>query len=246
MEFKDYFSGHAKEYSKYRPTYPPELFEYLSSLTKQHDLALDCATGNGQAAIGLAPYFKEIIATDASSSQITHAEQHTKIKYNVATAEDSGIDSRSVDLITVATAIHWINTDKFYPEVKRILKPGGVIAVWTYVDSFINDKLDKIIKDYSRKLMKKYWTPENIKARNFEEVDFPFERIEAPDIKIYAELDMQGYMDYLFTWSSTQNYIKEKGENPLTLIYDSMKNAWGDENIKRKITWPIKIKAGRV
>ena len=128
MEFKDYFSTQAKEYSKYRPKYPPELFEYLASLVKEHKTAWDSATGSGQAAIGLAPYFEKVIATDASESQIIHAHPHEKIEYRVASSEDSGIEDNSINLATVATAIHWIDTNKFYPEIRRVLKKGGVIA----------------------------------------------------------------------------------------------------------------------
>jgi ubiquinone/menaquinone biosynthesis C-methylase UbiE len=120
---KDYFSRQSTEYAKHRPHYPKALFEYLNEICPGHERAWDCATGNGQAAIGLVPYFNEIIATDISEAQIKNAFQHPKIKYDVANCEDSSIEPQSVDLITVATAIHWINTDKFYQEVRRILKP---------------------------------------------------------------------------------------------------------------------------
>ena len=67
---KDHFSGHADLYEAFRPTYPEALFAYLSSLCPRHDLAWDCATGNGQAAVPLAAYFRAVIATDASQKQI--------------------------------------------------------------------------------------------------------------------------------------------------------------------------------
>ncbi|HJY64333.1 MAG TPA: class I SAM-dependent methyltransferase, partial [Ignavibacteria bacterium] len=123
MKFRDYFSKQAEEYSKYRPKYPDELFKYLSSLTKEHDLAWDCACGNGQASIGLAGYYKKVIATDASPAQINFAIQHPIVTYLTAQAENSGLESNSADIITAATAIHWIDTEKFYPEANRILKP---------------------------------------------------------------------------------------------------------------------------
>ncbi len=247
MDFKDYFSGHAKEYSKYRPTYPPELFEYLSSLAKQHDLALDCATGNGQAAIGLAPYFKQIIATDGSASQIEHAQPHPKIKYKVALAENSGLEDKSADLITVATAIHWIDTDKFYPEARRVLKPGGIIAVWIYSGNKMKPEIDKVFKQYFFDEVEGYWPVETKKVWKFEEtVDFPFEEITSPGFKIELNWNLHEYLSYLFTWSSTQAYVKKTGINPIEKSFDKFKKAWGDENTKRKITWDLRMKAGRV
>ena len=110
MSFKDYFSLQSKEYSLYRPKYPPSLFEYLSSLVNEHEVAWDCATGNGQAAIGLLPFFKSVIATDASPKQLEHAIINPVITYKTALAEESGLESHSVDLLTVATAIHWLDT----------------------------------------------------------------------------------------------------------------------------------------
>lgn len=245
MNFKDYFSAQSKEYSEYRPKYPAELFDYLSSLCKEHKIAWDCATGTGQAAIDLVPYFEKIIATDASSSQIEHAEQHPKITYYTAPAEDSKIGPASVDLITVATAIHWLDTDKFYTEAKRVLKTGGIIAVWVYGYSNITPEANKVLNDFDN-IIKNYWPAETKKAWDFETaIDFPFEKINTPEFKIELDWDLKHFLMYLYTWSGTQNYIKTTGKNPLEDVYEDFKSAWGGEDVKRKVIWDLKIKAGR-
>jgi ubiquinone/menaquinone biosynthesis C-methylase UbiE len=148
MSFKDHFSAQAEEYSKFRPRYPDELFKYLGSLVESNDTAWDSATGNGQAAIGIAPYFRKIIATDASKSQILHAEPHPKIEYRVAPAENSGLDADSIDLVTVATAIHWFDTERFYPEVKRVLRKNGIIAIWQYAENSISREVDAVTEKF--------------------------------------------------------------------------------------------------
>ncbi|MEO8512174.1 MAG: class I SAM-dependent methyltransferase [Ignavibacteria bacterium] len=247
MDFKDYFSKQAKEYSKYRPKYPAELFSYLSSLVNEHNTAWDCATGNGQAAIGLEPHFKKIIATDASSSQIEHAELHPKIEYRTLTAENSGLESDSVDLLTVATAIHWINTEIFYPEAKRIIKNGGVIAVWTYSESFINEEVDEVYEKLYKEILAEYWPVENKNAWKFEEsVQLPFEAIETPEFEIKLKWNLSEYLNYLNTWSSTQQYIIKNGKNPLDQVYDDFLAAWKDENIKLDMKKRVMLKAGRI
>jgi len=247
VEFKDYFSKQAKEYSKYRPKYPTELFEYLSSLVKEHDTAWDCATGNGQAAMGLEPYFEKIIATDASSSQIEHAELHPKIEYRTVSAENSRLESDSIDLITVATAIHWFDTDKFYPEVKRITKPGGVLAVWTYAENTISPEIDDISRKFSEVVLGKYWPDENKKAWDFRnQIMLPFEHIEVPEFEFSIEWDMNEYLSFLSTWSATQNYIKTNGKSPLEIVYGEYRKAWKDENIKRSVKMKIWLKASRI
>src|SRR4051812_48058251 len=109
MTFKDHFSGHADRYGAYRPTYPAAIFEYLSSLCPSRDLAWDCATGNGQAAHALAPCFRAVVATDASREQIGQARPHDRITYAVAPAGRTAIPYASVDLVTVAQALHWLD-----------------------------------------------------------------------------------------------------------------------------------------
>ena len=84
-----------------------------------------CATGNGQAAVGLAPYFKTVIATDASRNQLDVVVPDDKVQYRVATAENSGIPDRSVNLVTVAQALHWFNLTAFYDEVSASAHQGG-------------------------------------------------------------------------------------------------------------------------
>ena len=95
-------------------------------------VAWACATGNGQAATHLAEYFGRVVATDESAEMIAQAPRDLGIVYRVAEAEDSGLDDRSVDLVTVASAIHWFDLERFYTEVRRIVKPGGTVAIWTY------------------------------------------------------------------------------------------------------------------
>src|SRR5919204_639102 len=128
MTFKDHFSKQAAGYAKFRPRYPQELFNYLGSIAPSRQLAWDCATGNGQAAVGLASVFEHVIATDASEKQIANAQSHEIIEYRVAPAENSGIGSETIDLIMVAQALHWFDLDRFYAEARRVLKFDGRLA----------------------------------------------------------------------------------------------------------------------
>jgi SAM-dependent methyltransferase len=247
MEFKDYFSKQAAEYAKYRPGYPDKLFEYLSSITNEHLRAWDCAAGNGQAALRLTPFFDEIIATDASESQIKNAKAHPKIKYRVATAENSGIESRTVNLITVATAIHWFSLSKFYDEVKRVLVPGGTLAIWNYAEANVDEQTDKIINRFLYEIIGSYAAPDFWKGINSEtEINFPFDRIKTPEFKIERLWDLRDYINFIMTWSPTQQYIKKNNSNPIEKIFDELKKVWGDKNEKKKITWKLTLKAAKI
>ena len=143
MKSPDY-SPYAKKYAQSRPRYPDELFKYLVSLVEQHMVAWDCATGSGQAALSLVNYFKKVIATDISSEQISNAVRHNRIEYRVCQAEKSGISNNSVNLITVASAVHWFDLNNFYREVQRVITPGGILAVWTYHVGYVEPPFDKL------------------------------------------------------------------------------------------------------
>jgi hypothetical protein len=98
MNFRDHFSVQAADYAKFRPHYPTELFDYLSDIAPDNEIAWDRATGNGQAAVALASKFRHVIATDASKKQIRSATTRA-YRLRVVTAEKSGIDSaRSTSL----------------------------------------------------------------------------------------------------------------------------------------------------
>ncbi len=126
---KDLFSNQAELYAKYRPTYPKELIEYVVSFVNKKETALDCATGNGQAAILLAASFQKVFATDTSLKQIDQAVKYPSVTYLREEAEKTSFDDNSFDLITVAQAYHWFEFDAFYAEATRIGKPDAIVAV---------------------------------------------------------------------------------------------------------------------
>lgn len=244
---KDLFSIQAKEYSKYRPNYPKEIFRFLNSVVYGHKRAWDCATGSGQAAIGLTPYFDEIIATDISESQLNNAVQHPKIKYLCVKAEESTLGSSSTDLITIATAIHLINKEVFYNEAERILKPEGVLAAWNYTRTIITPEIDRITDYYMYETLGKYWNPD-IKAFFLEEskIDLPFDRIQTPEINMTHYWSFEEMINYIYTWSATQGYIQRNNKNPIELFYDDLKKAWGGEGVKKQVSWKFYFKVSRL
>lgn len=246
MEFKDYFSAQSEVYAKSRPHYPNELFKFLASLVPEHKLAWDCATGNGQAAIVLADYFDKVIATDGSEQQIKNAVPHEKVNYAIALADNSGIASGTVDLVTIASALHWMDFEAFYKEVNRVLKPGGVFAAWAYYKSYIDEKIDPIVKYLSKDILGEYWPPERDYITNYyNTIPFPFNRMETPVFNTSVMANYGFLIGYMNSWSSTQQYIRINHKDPVDLIKKDLENAWGDLTATKKITWDTILKVGR-
>ncbi|MDQ3071959.1 MAG: class I SAM-dependent methyltransferase [Bacteroidota bacterium] len=244
--FKDHFSTQAEVYRQSRPTYPDALFQFLAKESPDATLAWDCATGNGQAAISLTPHFDHILATDASAQQIANGIPHPKIEYRIAPAEDSGIPANTVSLLTAATAAHWFDHTRFHAEAERVLKPGGLLAVWTYYFARISPAVDSVLDHFSEVLLKDYWPPERKYIDlKYSTLPFPFTEITTPQFKALAYWDCRQLMAYLSSWSSTQAYIKKHGRDPLSLIKYDLATAWGETPDIREVAWDIHLKAGK-
>jgi len=245
VRFKDHFSKQAAEYAKFRPRYPQELFVYLGSGAPSHQLAWDCGTGNGQAAIALAAVFDRVIATDASEKQISNAQPHDRVEYRVAPAENSGIKSRSIDLIMVAQALHWFDLDRFYAEARRVLKPDGVLAASAYNLLEIESAIDEVVNRYYHEVVGPFWPPERKLVERFTDLPFPFHRIDPPKFEMLAWWNLDHLVGYLRTWSSTQRFIAAKGSDPLSQIMDELRAAWGAPEQIRNVIWPLTLRIGR-
>src|SRR5262245_45888760 len=178
MSFKDHFSKQAAGYAKFRPRYPQELFDYLGRIAPSRQLAWDCATGNGQAAVGLASVFTRVIATDASEKQIANAQAHEIVDYRVAPAENSGIGSEMIDLIMVAQALHWFDLDRFYLEARHVLKLDGVLAASAYNLLHIEKAIDEIVNRYYHEVVGPFWPPERRLVEQFGDLPMPFQEID--------------------------------------------------------------------
>ena len=245
-QFEDHFSKQSQLYAQHRPAYPNEVYAYLASIAPARSLAWDCGTGNGQVAIGLAKYFDKVYATDASAEQISVAQPHLRVEYHVEPAEHVSLTASSVDLVTVAVAVHWFNFDDFDREVRRVLKPDGVLAVWTYSLTEISPEIDQVVREYYYDTLNGCW-PERIRylEERYETLPFPFEEIPSPSFAMERELTLAQYAGFLDSWSATQRYKELKGRHPLEVIWDRFSAAWGDENQRRLVCWPLYFRIGR-
>lgn len=247
MTFPDHFSGVSAAYATFRPSYPDALFDFLTSVAPARDAAWDAGTGTGQAAAGLARHFNHVIATDASASQIEHATPHPRIEYRVVPAEASGLENRSVDVVTAAQALHWFDRPRFWTEARRVLRPGGVIAVWTYVLFEIEPRIDAIVRRFYSGIVGPYWAPERrITEERYRTVEFPFDEFTAPDFVIEQRVTLEDVAGYIRTWSATRAFIKQHRLDPVDDLMRELARAWGASQQSRLARWPVAMRIGRV
>lgn len=247
-EFRDHFSGHADAYARFRPVYPPRLFAWLASTAPGHERAWDCATGNGQAARGLAPHFRQVVATDASAEQLRNAAPHADVVFRVASAESSGLEDGCVDVVIVAQALHWFDLARFFTEAARTLRPGGVLAAWCYVQVAVSAEVDAVVDRLYRETVGPFWPPERALVEDgYRSLALPppFAEVAAPEFAMEARWTLAELLGYLGTWSAAQRFHRATGRDAVTEATAELAAAWGPPGEARTVRWPLSLRVAR-
>jgi SAM-dependent methyltransferase len=245
MSFKDHFSTQASVYAKARPLYPPVLFAELASWAPGRSLAWDCGAGNGQASVGLARYFNQVIATEPSAAQLAEAVPHAHVTYVQSAELAPGVADASVDLVTAAQAAHWFNRPAFYAEARRVLRPGGVVALWSYGLCAIEPAIDALVFRFYDEKVGPFWPPERRDIETgYRDFEFPFVELPFPRVAMEHYWTHREFATYLRTWSSVVRFIKAHGHDPVVQLEEALGEVWGTE--PRLISWPLSGRIGRV
>lgn len=245
MSFKYHFSRQSAAYRRYRPGYPPELFEYVAERAPDRRLALDCATGSGQAAVELARHFDAVLAVDGSANQLATAQAHERVHYVAALAEQLPVGECSVSLVTAAQAVHWFDFDRFHAECRRVLVPGGVVAVWTYEKFRVDEAVDAVVDHFYTDVVGADWPAERrYVALGYRTLPFPWREETAPAFLLETEWDLDEVIGYLATWSAVQRYKDRLGHDPLPALRPRLAPLWPSGGTRR-LRWPIHLRVGR-
>jgi ubiquinone/menaquinone biosynthesis C-methylase UbiE len=245
-ESSDHFSSIAKQYAQSRPTYPAELFVWLAANCAARDLAWDVGAGSGQAAIALAAHYAKVLATDLSADQLAQAPANPRVEYLTAPTHESGLPDGCADLVTVAQALHWFDVARFHDEARRVLKPSGVIAEWTYgVVRIEGEEVNALVDDFYTNVVGPYWPAERRHVENeYAELPFPFRRIAAPAFAMRLRWNLAGLLGYLRSWSATARMQAATGVDPVGPLRERLASAWGRADLSREISWPLGLRVG--
>jgi SAM-dependent methyltransferase len=246
VTFKDLFAEKAGDYARFRPTYPDALLLHLASQVPARSLAVDVGTGNGQVALALADHFERVVGLDPSEGQLASARPHPRVEYRQARAEATGLAGSSADLLTAGQAFHWFEQEAFFGEVRRVVRPGGALAVWCYPLMAITPEVDRLVFELYHDYLGPYWEPERrLVEDGYAKVSFPFEEIAAPPFEMQLGWSFEHLIGYISTWSPLKRYRRERGRDPVALMEPSLRGAWGD-TAERPVTWPLSLRVFRV
>lgn len=243
--FIDRFSDRAELYRRARPNYPPLLFEALAALAPSRRLAWDCGTGNGQAAVALAAHFEAVHATDPSAQQLAQARTAAGVGYARERAEDVSLPDASVDLVLAAQALHWFDLDLFYAQVRRVLKPGGVLAAVGYDWMYVDPAIDAAIGAHLMPPLADQWAPQNaLLWAGYRSIPFPGEDVRLGPFAIYLDWSFSEARAYLESWSSVRSLRAAGDPTPIDAALERLDSLWGVET--RRVTIPLFIRAARL
>ena len=242
------FTTVAREYANFRPGYPPELFAWLAGAAPALDAVWDCGCGSGQASVALAGHFQVVHATDVAAEQIAAARQHPRVRYSVAPAEHCGLPDASVELVTVAQALHWFDVDAFYAEARRVARPAALIAVWNYPrPRFADAELERVFLEFYSNVVGPYWPPErrHIEA-NYTTLAFPFEEMAHPAFGLDLDWPFEQVIGYVSSWSATAQYRKALGRDPVPLLRESLGKVWPGVDATARVRIPLGLRVARL
>ncbi len=247
-EFKDHYSAGAASYAAHRPTYPDALGDFLASVAPRRDLAWDAGCGSGQLTVLLAApgRFVRVIGTDASAEQIAQATPHPRVAYNRAPAEASGLPDAAADLAVAAQAAHWFDLPAYYAEVRRVARPGAIVALVTYGLLNVDDEIDPVVRRFYTEALGPYWPPERRHVEDgYRSLPFPFDEIPSPSLEMRMAWALADVMGYVETWSAVRAIESARGPAPLDAFRRALARAWGAPETVRPVRWTLSLRIGR-
>ncbi len=245
MASLDRFSAQAAAYARYRIDYPPALYAWLLPQVPGRGRAWDCATGNGQVAAVLAGHFQQVEATDLSQSQLAQAPALPNVRYQAAPAEHTPFPARHFDLITVAQAVHWFEAEAYHRELRRVARPGALLAEWGYGLVRVSPEIDAVVNEFYARTMRPYWDANRWHLDDeYARIPFPFDRVQRQHFEVRRQWSVGWFLDYLRTWSSVQKFIRQQGVDPVDLLAEVLTPLWGPA--AREVVFPVFARAGRL
>ncbi len=194
----------------------------------------------------LAPHFQQVIGIDPSASQIANVRAAANVTYRRQGAEKTDLPASSVDLIVAAQAAHWFDLDAFYAEVRRIAKPGALLALVSYGVPYIADPVNTVFQQGYWQDVHRFWPAERVHVETgYAELYFPYEPIEVPAVSCHAAMTLEAFIGYIRTWSAYAAAQREGEEGAFAAFFQKLTKAWGG-TAPKPVYWPVSVRAGRV
>ncbi len=236
------FGAVAAAYARHRLTYPAAFFEALLQRLPADPLVWDCGCGSGQASLDLAERGARVIGTDASAAQLAAAAAHPCIHYRQAPAAASGLANASVDGVLVAAAVHWFAGEAFNAEVRRVAKPGAVLAWIGYLPLLLpQPRLQAMMDQFHNGTLAPWWPAERRWVeQSYAGLMFPGEEWPFPeDLWIERHWTLAALLAHIGTWSAVTR-CREAGRDPVPALAAALAPLWPNQGeAALAVRWPF-------
>jgi SAM-dependent methyltransferase len=241
MSFQDHFSTQAASYAAARPGYPAALYDHLLGLVGPGARVWEAACGSGQATVDLATRFAQIHASEPSAAALAHAPALEGVTYDCAPAERCALPDASVELVVVAQALHWFDQAAFFNEVDRVLRPGGVLAVWCYQDVLLPADLGPACAPFTAAI-DPWWPPQRrLVDEGYGSVAWPHHALPTPSFELQASWGLARLLTYFRSYSAVARYQQHCGEDPVAALSQALADLWPDPRQPRTLRWPMPL-----
>lgn len=243
----NWFQAGGQAYARFRPEYPPALAAFLADASPDTRFAVDVGCGTGQLTTQLGGHFGAVLGIDPSADQIAHAPLTANVHFARAPAEHLPLPDRSASLLTAAQAAHWFDLPAFYAEVRRVARPGALLALVSYGVPKLDAELEECFLRFYRNEIGPFWPPERqLVDRGYADLDFPVAEFPAPAMAIQKTWSLAELLGYISTWSAVKHAAKA-GHGPLIERFATdLAARWGGPETRRPVTWPINMRTGIV
>lgn len=242
----DHFTHQSIASATNHPRYPEELFDYLAGLSTTTHRAFAFDVRNDQAAHCLASRFDEVIAADPNHSKRSKTYSTGCLHYLCSAAGEIPLTEKSIDLITVSQAWHWLEANILEQEARRVLRPGGLLAVWGFNLLRVDEPISALVNRFYFHELKDYW-PDNRKSHVQPYAEFPIHLtpLPTPVFAMHQSWTATQLLEYVLSWATTQKLISA-GKQAVydNFFQDVMEKLGGDDKLL-SISWPLNLKVAR-
>ncbi|XP_045584288.2 putative methyltransferase DDB_G0268948 [Procambarus clarkii] len=232
-----------KHYVRCRPAPPHSLINTVINFLKEKmktplEVCVDAGCGSGQNTELYSRHFTRVLGVDVSDAQIAAARsnsQHHNVSYRVGLAEQLPVESASVDLVTCCISVHWFDLDAFYSEVRRVLRPGGVLACYSYhifSPIYRGKNLSQTFEQFLESIQQ-YW-PKGIVHLKSNLATLPVfsdEEVSYGEGKftVEREVTFADTLEYVESMSLLKNFLEAEGKDSVTKLISNLKQVLATE-----------------
>lgn len=211
------FGRAAEVYERARPSYPPEAIDWLFARTGvgEGDTIVDLGAGTGKLTRLLVLSGARVVAVEPIPEMRALIDVAEAID---GTAEAIPLDDGSAALVTVAQAFHWFDLDRALPEIHRVLRPGGVLAlVWNMRD--LDDPVQRGVEDLLAPLRGRMTAQREGKWRAPFAASPLFEELETAEFRYEQQFTVEDLVDRV----SSTSFVAAMSEDERGPLLDQVR-----------------------